>query len=71
MSKTKFANIVEYEVCGDYALVSDVLTRAGGEKNSYPVPTYEMLKQPCGMAQRHDVDEPWNQRSAPPLLFNA
>ena len=29
---------------GDYALFSDPLMRVGGEKNSYPVPTYEALK---------------------------
>ena len=37
-------NIVEFEVYGDYALFSDVTTRAGGEKCSYLVPTYEALK---------------------------
>lgn len=29
---------------GDYALFSDPLMRVGGEKSSYPVPTYEALK---------------------------
>lgn len=37
-------NIVEFEVYGDYALFSDPLTRVGGEKSSYQVPTYEGLK---------------------------
>lgn len=37
-------NIVEFEVSGDYALFSDPLTRVGGEKCSYQVPTYEALK---------------------------
>ena len=37
-------NIVEFEVSGDYALFSDPITRAGGEKCSYQVPTYEALK---------------------------
>lgn len=44
MSKTKHSNIVEFEVSGDYALFSDILTRPGGEKSSYPIPTYEALK---------------------------
>lgn len=35
---------VEFSVKGDYALFSDVLTRAGGEKCSYMLPTYEALK---------------------------
>ena len=35
---------VEFAVNGQYALFSDILTRAGGEKTSYHVPTYEALK---------------------------
>ena len=37
-------NRVEFEVSGDYALFSDPVTRVGGEKCSYQVPTYEALK---------------------------
>ena len=33
-----------FEVFGDYALFSDPITRVGGEKCSYQVPTYEALK---------------------------
>ncbi len=44
MSRPKHDNYVEFEVSGDLALFSDVLTRAGGEKSSYPIPTYEGLK---------------------------
>lgn len=40
----KFRNSVEFMVYGKYALFSDVLTRAGGEKCSYMIPTYEALK---------------------------
>lgn len=40
----KHRNTVEFCVYGKYALFSDVLTRAGGEKFSYPIPTYEALK---------------------------
>lgn len=40
----KYRNTVEFEVSGDYALFSDILTRPGGEKTSYPIPTYEALK---------------------------
>ena len=39
-----YRNTVEFSVTADYALFSDVLTRTGGEKFSYPVPTYESLK---------------------------
>ena len=44
MKNTKYDNIVEFEVTGDYALFSDPLMRVGGEKCTYPVPTYEALK---------------------------
>ena len=37
-------NVVEFQVTGDRALFSDPLTRVGGEKTSYYVPTYEALK---------------------------
>lgn len=37
-------NIVEFELRGDYALFSDPITRIGGEKFSYQIPTYEALK---------------------------
>lgn len=37
-------NIVEFQVSGDYALFSDPITRVGGEKCSYQIPTYEALK---------------------------
>jgi CRISPR-associated protein Cas5d len=40
----KHRNTVEYSVKGKYALFSDVITRPGGEKTSYGVPTYEALK---------------------------
>ncbi len=37
-------NIVEFSVTGDYALFSDPITRVGGEKCTYQIPTYEALK---------------------------
>jgi len=40
----KKRNAVEFEVSGDRALFSDPITRIGGEKTSYYVPTYEALK---------------------------
>ncbi len=40
----QFPNIVEFKVYGDYALFSDPITRVGGEKCTYQVPTYEALK---------------------------
>ncbi|MBQ6518578.1 MAG: type I-C CRISPR-associated protein Cas5 [Anaerolineaceae bacterium] len=41
--KTKFPTI-EFEVYGEYALFSDPITRVGGEKCTYQIPTYEALK---------------------------
>lgn len=40
----KYKNTIEYEVYGDYALFSEPTMRAGGEKVSYHIPTYEALK---------------------------
>lgn len=37
-------NSIEFKVYGRYALFTDPLTRVGGEKSSYHVPTYEALK---------------------------
>jgi CRISPR-associated protein Cas5d len=37
-------NSVEFKVHGRYALFSDPITRPGGEKFSYQVPTYQALK---------------------------
>lgn len=44
MDSTRFPNIVEFEVTGDYGLFSDPVMRIGGEKCSYQIPTYEALK---------------------------
>lgn len=40
----KLRNSVEFKVYGKYALFSDPITRVGGEKFSYQVPTYQALK---------------------------
>jgi CRISPR-associated protein Cas5d len=37
-------NSIEYTVHGAYALFSDPITRIGGEKFSYQIPTYEAIK---------------------------
>lgn len=37
-------NRVEFKVYGDYALFSDPITRVGGEKSTYSIPTYEAIK---------------------------
>jgi CRISPR-associated protein Cas5d len=37
-------NRVEFKVSGEYALFTDPLTKIGGEKCSYHIPTYEALK---------------------------
>ncbi len=39
-----YRNTVEFQVSGDYALFSDPVTRVGGEKCSYQIPTYEAVK---------------------------
>ena len=44
MKNTKYPNIVEFEVTGNYGLFSDPVMRIGGEKCSYQIPTYEALK---------------------------
>ena len=38
------SNIIQFKVYGRYALFTDPLTKVGGEKFSYQVPTYEALK---------------------------
>ncbi len=40
----KKRNSVEFKITGRYALFSDPITRVGGEKFSYQVPTYQALK---------------------------
>ncbi|MFZ7101871.1 MAG: type I-C CRISPR-associated protein Cas5c [Peptococcaceae bacterium] len=37
-------NEIQFELLGDYALFTDPLTKIGGEKLSYSVPTYQALK---------------------------
>nr|WP_295971215.1 type I-C CRISPR-associated protein Cas5c [uncultured Bacillus sp.] len=37
-------NSIEFEVYGNYALFTDPLTKMGGEKLSYQIPTYQALK---------------------------
>lgn len=37
-------NSIEFKVYSRYALFTDPLTRVGGEKSSYQIPTYEALK---------------------------
>lgn len=44
MSYSTPKNCLSFEVSGRYALFTDPLTRVGGEKCSYHIPTYEALK---------------------------
>lgn len=44
MTHTTPKNSLSFEVSGRYALFTDPLTRVGGEKCSYHLPTYEALK---------------------------
>lgn len=37
-------NQISFRVFGKYALFTDPLTRLGGEKSTYPIPTYQALK---------------------------
>lgn len=39
------ANSITYKVYGKNALFTDPLTKTGGEKMSYQVPTYQALKE--------------------------
>lgn len=41
---TRERNTIEFKVCGKFALFSDPITRVGGEKSTYLVPTYQALK---------------------------
>lgn len=43
----KFRNTIEFSVKGNYALFTDPITKIGGEKCTYLVPTYEALKGIC------------------------
>ena len=38
------SNIIEYSVFGRYALFTDPLSKIGGEKCTYQIPTYQALK---------------------------
>lgn len=40
----KKRNSIEYRVYGRYALFADPITRVGGEKCTYQIPTYEAIK---------------------------
>lgn len=40
----KYKNILSYKVYGKFALFTDPMTKLGGEKYSYPIPTYEAIK---------------------------
>jgi CRISPR-associated protein Cas5d len=42
--KVKRENIVQFKVHGRYALFTDPLTKIGGEKFSYQIPTYQAIK---------------------------
>lgn len=44
MDKPKHRNTVEFLVSGKYAMFTDILTRTGGERCTYMIPTYEALK---------------------------
>lgn len=44
MMSHRYPNTIEFEVTGEYALFTDPIMRLGGEKCSYPIPTYEALK---------------------------
>lgn len=39
-----YRNTVEFQVSGEYALFSDIVTRVGGERCTFHIPTYEAIK---------------------------
>lgn len=41
----QYSNTITLRLWGRYALFSDPVTRVGGEKHSYPVPTYQAVKE--------------------------
>lgn len=43
MERTE-SKLFEFEVSGDYAMFADPMTKAGGERLSFQVPTYEAIK---------------------------
>lgn len=47
MSEQQKQRSIAFKVWGRYALFTDPLTRVGGEKCSYHIPTYEALKGIC------------------------
>ena len=50
-------NCIEFRLWGRYALFTDPLTKVGGEKCSYHIPTYEALK---GRLQIHLLETDHN-----------
>ena len=40
----KKRNSVEFKITGRYAMFADPITRVGGEKFTYQIPTYQALK---------------------------
>lgn len=40
----RYRNSVEFEVTGEYGLFADPVTRVGGEKFTFQIPTYEAVK---------------------------
>lgn len=40
----EYRNSVEFQVTGEYGMFADPVTRVGGEKFTYQIPTYEALK---------------------------
>lgn len=39
-----YSNVLSYRVYGNRALFTDPITKIGGEKMSYPIPTYQAIK---------------------------
>lgn len=53
MQELKHPNQIEFQVTGDYAMFSAPVTRMGGEKCSYQVPTYEATIKPDMRTMSH------------------
>jgi len=58
-------NILSFVVRGRYALFTDPYSKTGGDKTSYPVPTYEALKGVSYVVST--FPNAWVKRSVLPL----
>ena len=51
----EYSNTITLRIWGRYALFSDPVTRVGGEKHSYPVPTLCSVQRPRNACRRREA----------------